>query len=115
MTAIASWERPFQTWHYSVSYSRLLLRSVGQGFAGRVDVLFSNVRLMRIRAEYEALEISTEAGWLPPDIGSELELPGQWFLINSGTDYIRATHCQWHEDDGNSMTPSHFGPFRRTD
>jgi hypothetical protein len=111
---LASWDRPFQLWHYSVSYRRLLVRSVDGGPPERVDVLFSNVRFMHLTSLYEKFNISAPEGWAPPDGGVLMDQPGQWFVINGGQGYIHATHCQWHEDDGNAMSPSRFGPFRQT-
>jgi hypothetical protein len=114
MGTLATWERPFQLWHYSVSYHQLLVRSVQGGPPERVDILFSNVRFMHLAPSYDRIEIGTEDGWSPPTGESFPESPGQWFTINGGAGYVHATHCQWHEDEGNAMTPSHFGPFKRT-
>ena len=112
---LASWDRPFQLWHYSVSYRRLLVRSVDGGPPERVDVLFSNVRFMHVAPSYETFHISDSTDWDPPEGDFLASQPGQWFLINGSEGYVHATHCQWHEDDGNAMTPSRFGPFRQTD
>lgn len=112
---LGSWGRSFQLWHYSVSYSRLLFRSVGGGLPGRVDVLFSNVEAMHVENEYEQLEVELRPDWNPPGFRDLSGVPGYWFSLNSGVGFVRATHCEWHEDDGNSMSPSRFGPFRSTD
>jgi len=109
---ISSFDRRFKVWHYSVSYSRLLLRSLEDD---RIDVLFSNVQLMHIARSYSSLEILAEEGWAPEGINQRFEDPGQWFILNSGAGYIYATHCQWHQDTGNAMTPSRFGPFSQTE
>ena len=114
-SALASWDRPFQLWHYSVSYSRLLFRSVGDGLSGRVDVLFSNVEAMHVENAYEQLEIELRPDWNPSGFRNLSGMPGQWFSLNSAVGFVRATHCEWHEDEGNAMSPSRFGPFRRTD
>jgi hypothetical protein len=116
MTVHEVWNRSFQLWHYSVSYSQLLLRGIDRTLKPkRVDVLFSNVERMHVRSEYDSLEIEEIAvqenvsfvklGITPPRHGSI-------FLINGGSDYVVATHCQWSEDDGGAHSPSTFGPMR---
>ncbi len=53
-------DREFQLWHYEVSHSSLLVRSVSTGEAGsRVDVLFTGVDEVRLPAVMHGLEIST--------------------------------------------------------
>jgi hypothetical protein len=115
MRNVATWEREFDVWDFSVSYSRLLLRSLQDSSPSRVDVLFSNVRLMHLSTQFERLRIDVAvdrsfAGMEFPD-----SVKGDWYVINGGQSYVFATHCQWHEDDGNFKSPSKFGPFARTD
>lgn len=111
---LARWERSFRVWHYSVSYQQLLLRSLTENSPTRVDVLFSNVNFMHIPTNFERFEVHEDEQFTMP--GVEIESPrGKWFIVNDGVGYIHATHCQWHEDEGNSMTPSRFGPLRHTD
>lgn len=115
MQSIATWEREFKVWDYSVSYSRLLLRSLRDLGPARVDVLFSNVLFMHLPTSFRRLQIDLAEG-RPSGV---IEIPdasnGNWYVINGGESYVFATHCQWHEDDGNFKSPSRFGPFGRTE
>ncbi|WP_143227057.1 hypothetical protein [Actinomadura mexicana] len=117
MERLIGWSREFRLWHYSVSYSQLLIRSVNiERERTRIDVLFSNVRRILLSHEYAALVID-QLG--VGDSGREVvEGHEEWqnvFLINGGPDFIVASHCKWHEDVGDARSPSHFGPLRRTD
>lgn len=117
MVRIANWERPFRIWQYSVSYSQLLLRSVNvNGFDSRIDVMFSNVEMMHLIPTMEHLEIDEapfgEVSLVIPQLAPPVR--GRIFLINGGSSYLYATHCEWHEDDGGPRTPSHFGPLQGT-
>lgn len=116
MSGIARWDdRSFRIWHYSVSYRRLLLRSLRDDFPSRVDVLFSNVSYLCMPSDVDRLEISEATDFVPPDHVDLKDAPGRWYVLNGGVGYLHGTHCEWHEDDGNALTPSRFGPFRRTD
>ncbi|GIE77455.1 hypothetical protein Aph02nite_34050 [Actinoplanes philippinensis] len=115
MTSIASWEREFEVWDFSVSYSRLLLRSLRDTSPTRVDVLFSNVRFMHLPTQLEQLRIDLVAGHSFGGVDIPNSVKGNWYAINGGQSYIFATHCQWHEDEGNFKSESQFGPFARTD
>ncbi|MFJ6695464.1 hypothetical protein ACIQM4_05275 [Streptomyces sp. NPDC091272] len=115
METVAEWDRAFRVWHYSVSYRQLLLRSLTEESPSRVDVLFSNVRFLHGATEWEQLEISVDPDFRAPGSPAFHDVPGKWFVLNGGAGYLHATHCQWHEDDGNAMTPSRFGPLKRTD
>ena len=115
MEIIAEWQRSFRMWHYAVSYHQLLLRSLIDDPQSRIDILFSNVYFLHMPAKCERLEISTDEEFDPPGIEIPAGTQGKWFIINGGVGYVYATHCQWHEDDGNAMTPSRFGPLKRTD
>lgn len=116
MAVHAGWTREFRLWHYTVSYSQLLFRSIDSSDSPkRIDLLFSNVERMHIGAEYDnfAVEEMTEPD--DPRFG-ELGLRAlerrRIFLINGGPDYVAATHCRWHEDDGDARSSSKFGPMR---
>jgi hypothetical protein len=115
MRTVATWDRGFEVWDYSVSYSRLLLRGLRDASPSRVDVLFSNVRLMHLLAQLERLQIDIVEGRSYERIKMPDSVKGNWYVINEGESYIFATHCEWHEDDGNFKSPSRFGPFPRTD
>jgi hypothetical protein len=116
---LASWDREFRVWHYTVSHSQLLLRSVNvEGFDTRVDLLFKGVNLMHIREEYRHLvidEISDEE--VREKLGLDIDLPshGVMFVLNDGAGYIHAVRCLWHEDSGGHHVPSKFGPLRGTE
>ncbi|WTW98564.1 hypothetical protein OG216_36820 [Streptomycetaceae bacterium NBC_01309] len=115
MELVAGWDRPFRVWHYSVSYRQLLMRSLADVAPKRVDVLFSNVRFFHGPTDFDRLEIHTGADFTPPGAPEIGGAPGRWFVLNAESCYLYGTHCQWHEDDGNAMTPSRFGPLKRTD
>ncbi len=111
---VISWQREFRTWHYTVSYSQLLLRSLNaEAQPRRIDLLFSNVEYMRIDAEYDQLAIE-EISSSDPRLGESAIQPkyGKIFLVNGGPHLVIATHCQWHEDDGGAHSASQFGPLR---
>lgn len=118
MKDIASWERKFQIWQYSVSHSTLLLRSVHpQLYETRIDVLFPAVSLMHVQPSYTTLVISeadeTEKNNILPNdvtVGEHEKL----FFLNHGQGYVLAPKCSWHEDNGDHRTPSKFGPLRGT-
>ncbi|MBL1096655.1 hypothetical protein [Streptomyces coffeae] len=116
MQRLASWERSFRVWHYTVSYSQLLLRSVNiEGEESRIDILFSNVERMDIICDFETLAIEKiSASEARSDFG--LDIPrsatSHVFLLNHGDAYVQGTHCEWHEDLGGPRSPSKFGPLR---
>ncbi len=115
MESVAKWQRAFRMWHYAVSYHQLLLRSLQDDPQSRIDVLFSNVHFLHMPAKCERLAIDVDEEFSPMGIEIPAGTPGKWFIVNEGEGFIYATHCQWHEDDGNAMTPSKFGPLKRTD
>ncbi|MFD0023584.1 hypothetical protein [Streptomyces sp. NPDC058382] len=115
---IVKWEREFQVWHYSVSHSMLLLRSVGvEGSETRIDVLFASVELMHLRTFFERLEISEAIESNKKGIlgDADSELAGNLYVINGGPTYVLAGRCAWHEDFGDHHAPSKFGPLRATE
>lgn len=115
MRRLAGWERSFQVWDFSVSYSRLLLRSLRDSSPSRVDVLFSNVEFMHVPASFSQLRIDVADGRSFGGVEIPESVAGSWYVLNNGQSYIFASHCQWHEDEGNFRTASRFGPFARTD
>ncbi|WP_433517356.1 hypothetical protein ACQP2T_18495 [Nonomuraea sp. CA-143628] len=119
MARVVSWQREFRIWHFAVSYSQLLLRSLDvERYSTRIDLLFSNVERMHVSSEYSELTVDVITS-LPdpklPDFQPPLPRCGKVFLINGGPDYVAAAHCQWHEDDGGAHSPSKFGPLRGTE
>lgn len=120
MTVDISWPRRFRLWHYSVSYTQLLMRSLdAERDPRRIDILFSNVEWMQVAALYETMAIeeliSPDPRWSEMPLRRPSNEKRKVFLLNGGPDLVIATHCQWHEDDGDAHTPSRFGPLRRTD
>ncbi|WP_062429982.1 hypothetical protein [Herbidospora daliensis] len=118
MTIAVAWEREFRLWAYSVSYSRMLFRSLPEKEGGRrVDLMFEHVRYTRIRHEYESLALR-EIG--PGDERiARFDLPespdSRLILVNGGPDFVQALFCDWHEDDGDAYSPSKFGFMRGSD
>ncbi|MBH5336702.1 hypothetical protein IHE55_18765 [Streptomyces pactum] len=118
MERIIEMHRNFHLWHYTASYSQLLLRSVDvTRYDTRIDVLFSNVELIHLEPDMERLSIDrltlAEARELLPD--SHDPNHGSVFLVNDGQGYVHASHCRWHEDEGGPHSPSRFGPLRGTE
>src|SRR5690349_5152231 len=101
MRNVVTWEREFEVWDYSASYSRLLLRSVRDLRPLRVDVLFSNVGFMHLSTQFQRLQIDVVEGRSFGGIEIPESVKGDWYVINGGRSCVFATHCQWHEDDGN--------------
>jgi len=109
---VVSFNRDFTIWHYTVSYSQLLFRSMGdERTVPRIDVLFSHVSFMHIPPTFQQLSIWTDNNWNPPGQIFE-DARGRWYILKNTNFYVRATHCQWHEDFGNHHSASHFGPLR---
>jgi hypothetical protein len=112
-TVIERAERLFQIWSYSVGMARLLLRSTkSDTFATRVDVLFQNVKALKLPTSLdglviteadadEAARISSETGILPAE-GTRN------FIVRSGAfdGYIVAGVCVVAEDEGEYFEPS---------
>lgn len=115
---MTSWSRAFRIWHYSVSHSTLLLRSVGGDWVpSRIDVAFFGVRAIHIRDEYASLNIEKVADVAAIGVLTVSSVPGEplaRYLINGGPDYVLATNVAWEEDDGDHRSPSRFGPLRGT-
>ncbi|MBB5938067.1 hypothetical protein [Streptomyces zagrosensis] len=119
MQEVASWERPFQVWQYSVSHATLLLRSVDPQYDTRIDVRFPAVSLMHLQPDYDSLtihKITEEEGIaLLGESAVGRATHGTLYLLNQGLGYVRSAPCRWHEDRGDHKTPSAFGPLRGTD
>jgi hypothetical protein len=116
MRTVGRWERDFKIWHYSFSWSRLLLRSEpGNDDDTRIEILFSNVVYMRIPTVLSGLEISEgllSDVDLPQGVNEEPGRPCKVFHLNEGVGTVIATHCDWHEDNEWLDGPSSFGPMR---
>lgn len=113
---LASWERDFKVWHYTFSWSRLLLRSGPRNDDDtRVDVLFSNVIYVQLPMVLSRLKISegplSEVD-LPQGVSEEPGRPCKVFHLHEGVGMVIATHCEWHEDNEWLDAPTHFSPMR---
>ncbi|MEU4392044.1 hypothetical protein [Kribbella sp. NPDC023855] len=102
-----------------MSYSQLLFRSIdASGSPKRIDLLFSNVEWTQIAVHYGNFSVEEIVAVTDPrvaEFGLRVPVHGNIFLINGGPDHVTATHCQWHEDDGDVRSSSKFGPLRGMD
>ncbi len=118
MEKVASWERKFQVWQYSVSHSLLLIRSFHpQRYETRIDFLFNSVEIMHVQPTYQTFRVdlasTQEAQVTLGDRFTEFSnVP--LYVINDGEGYVCARRASWHEDAGDHHTPSAFGPLRGT-
>jgi hypothetical protein len=88
----AMFERPFQLWRYSVSHGQLLFRSTaGDGRRTRVDVLFTNVSAMLVRASYDRLVIRSAR-------------PDEEVRINEATGEPAGPHARYYVIDGEPLS-----------
>jgi hypothetical protein len=106
-------DRVFQVWAYTVGMGRLLLRSTkSETFGTRVDVLFQNVKAMKLPTLLDGLvvtvavagaanEITDATGALPDD-------ETVFFVLDSltGTGYVLAGVVAEIEDEGEYFEPS---------
>jgi hypothetical protein len=106
-------DREFQVWAYSVGMARLLLRSTkSDTFATRVDVLFQNVKALKLPTSLDGLLVAeagadetalilSETGILPSD-------ETKFFRVWAGTfeGYVVAGVCVVAEDEGEYFEPS---------
>jgi hypothetical protein len=106
-------ERVFQVWAYTIGLGRLLLRSTkNESFGTRVDVLFQNVKAMKLPTVLDGLvvtiavagaasEITDATGLLPDD-------ETVFFALDSSTGrgYVVAEA----EDEGEYFEPSELWP-----
>ncbi|WP_158687601.1 hypothetical protein [Streptomyces sp. AA1529] len=110
---IAEWDRKFAIWAYTVSHSRLLLRSVMlRDFDTRIDIHFDNTDFISMPRSFDTLRITE----LSPaesleHTGKEASGATKAFLLNDEGAYVLATHCNWHEDNKDNRAPSHFRRF----
>jgi hypothetical protein len=110
-------ERVFQVWAYTVGMGRLLLRSTkNETFATRVDVLFQNVKAMKLPTVLDGLvvtvavagavsEITDATGLLPDD-------QTVFFALDSSTGrgYVVAGVVAAAEDESEYFEPSELWP-----
>lgn len=107
-------ERYFKVWQYSVSKSRLLLRSTRDSPpATRIDIHFGAVGLMLLRPYYDGISIrrSSEQERALVDVRYDsADIAGELFLIGEELkSFVISAAPQWHEDEGGFYDPSWFG------
>jgi len=119
MTIVDEPARVFQVWAYTVGMGRLLLRSTkGEGCATRLDVLFQNVKALKLATSLPGLTVSeadaeqqrriVEATGLLPDHETR-------FYVLTGASYegyVAAGVCAQAEDEGEYFEPSELWPER---
>ena len=110
-------ERVFQLWAYTVSMGRLLLRSTkNETFLTRVEVLFQNVKAVRLPTVLEGLVVSEADPGLVQQIEAETGLTrddGTHFFClrtSHGVGYVVAGVVVSEEDEGEYFEPSKLWP-----
>jgi hypothetical protein len=107
-------DRYFKVWQYTVSHRRLLLRSSrDRPPATRIDIHMGGIGLMVLRPFYEGLLIregtNEERALVAEQYSVEVD-PGTLFTFGPDlTSFVVGSRPQWHEDEGDSRTPSYFG------
>jgi hypothetical protein len=112
---IASFQRRFQIWLYTVSHSQLLLRSNrSDQYATRIDLLFKDVGVMHLPASFNGLVVMEasegEARNLNIQLGAQ-QIHGQKVFVIQGSNfegYVVAGAVFWHEDEGHYFDESYF-------
>lgn len=109
-------ERFFQVWAFTVSKTKLLLRSTDNGgLSTRIDLYFGGVHRMLLKPEYSGLRAA-------PADRADVELyrerygeiepgPTLFTLEPRLESFVVAGVMQWHEDEGGFRDPSYFGHF----
>jgi hypothetical protein len=109
-------ERFFQVWAFTVSKTKLLLRSTNDGGRStRIDVYFGGVDRMFLKSEYHGLRVA-EADRVDLELYRERYgdlRPGlTLFAVEPRLEsFVVAGVMQWHEDNGGFRDPSRFGHF----
>jgi hypothetical protein len=111
--SIVTFDREFQIWNYTTSHGQLLLRSPkAAGRPTRVDVLFSDVRAIELRASLPTLAIEEVE---PNDVAERATKPsdtmesGHKIFLLKCSDWIGcvvAGAVHWHEDQAEYGQPS---------
>jgi hypothetical protein len=97
--------RTFQMWRYTVSHSQLLLRSTKEdGGSTRIEILFKNVKAMKVVPLYEGITISEAPDGERRRIVEELPFrdsaPQVWIVKSpSFRGYVAAGAIVTHEDE----------------
>ncbi len=119
LTSIEYPDRRFQIWAYSASMGRLLLRSTkSNDFATRIDILFQNVKAIKLLASLDGLVISRLEAIEVDPIALETGLVESdettiFSILAHGFDgYVIAGACIVSEDNGEYFDPSSLWPGR---
>jgi hypothetical protein len=107
-------DRMFKVWGYSVSHSRLLLRSpMEDGYATRIDLFFARVARMLLRPSYAGLRAAVAE---PAEVAQYRDRYGEvpegytLFTLEPGlASFVVAGVMQTHEDEGSYLERSYFG------
>lgn len=116
MTTIEHRDRRFQLWAYSVSMSRLLLRSTkDEGATTRIDILFQNVAAVALPASLLGVVVrpanDEELRWIADSSGVEVR-SGRAFVVEGDgyRGYVVAGAVVEAKDDGEYFEPSPLWP-----
>jgi hypothetical protein len=106
--------RLFKVWGYSVSHTRLLLRSTKEGgLPSRIDLFFGGVSRMLLRPHYTGLRAAAaEPAEVQAYRAQYGEIPDRSTLFVLEPDlasFVVAGVMQSHEDEGGYQEPSYFG------
>lgn len=110
-------DRVFQVWVYTVGMRRLLLRSTrSETFGSRVDVLFQNVKAMKLPTRLDGLVVTVAAAGAASEItdatGALPDDETAFFVLDSsaGAGYVVAGVVVEVEDEGEYFEPSKLWP-----
>lgn len=114
MNSLFESTRHFQAWRYGVSHGQLLLRSVPtKSDPRRIEVLFKNVRVLKMSMEADGLMIRDpyheELLRIRQEVGDALSGVGvRAFIVGSSKfqGYVIASSVVTAVDDGDYKTPS---------
>ena len=105
--------RVFQVWSYTVGMGRLLLRSPKSPSAEtRVDVLFQNVKALKLPTRLEGLSVRSagieELRSIEEEVGLLADENSRVFVLEGAnyTGYVVAGVVVEHEDEGEYNDPS---------
>ena len=110
-------DRTFAAFFFTVSHGQLLFRSgKTSAYPTRLDILFTDVRVIETRLKFEGISISeVPSSFLEglPSKPTEMIQPGHRCFVLSGIGwqgFLVAGSVFFHEDDKNFFEPSHFDP-----
>ena len=114
MRTLYASDRAFTVWTYTVSRTRLLLRSTGgAGHDTRIDVMFAGVEQLLLAPAYQGLTIGeADDAEVAAHRARHGDLGGTLYLLGDGLDsFVVAGFVQWHEDVRGPHDRSFFGHF----